>query len=271
MAENISVDEKVLTVGNAQLFCQIRGKGPALLLIPGIGGDSGPFEVMANKLAEKNTVITYDRRGHSRSTPPFDWHITSIAEQADDATGLLKAAGFKSAIVYGNDTGGLILLEMLIRHPHSIKKAILHDPTVYSPLETGPHSDVPKGAGDMLRSAFLSNGPQSAINMFLRWEYSPEALMAIPSAMLARIIKNGEVFVMTEFPSYAFYKPDEVKLAEIKTPAVVLSSTTTPAWRRVMCNWVAERIHAQVIPFLGGHAPYFDHPLEMADALSEHL
>ena len=271
MPENLSVESKMLTVGNAQLFCEIYGKGPAMLLIPGIGGDGGLYEVLAYKLAEKYTVITYDRRGNSRSTPPLDWHTTSMAEQADDAAGLLNALGFKSAIVYGNDTGGLIALEMLMRYPKSIKKAILHDPTIYYSLEKGPYSDVPKGAGDLLRSTFFTHGSKVTLNMFLQWEYGPEALEVIPPTLKSRIMSNSETFVMTEFPSYVYYKPDEAKLAGIRTETVILSSTTTPPFRRAMCNWLGERIHANVIPFLGGHTPYIDHPIEMADALSEHL
>jgi hypothetical protein len=109
------------------------------------------------------------------------------------------------------------------------------------------------------------------MNLFLRWEYGPQALSAIPGMIFSRMVSNGQTFVMTDFPAFAFYKPNEAKLAEVKANALVLASTATPPWWRVMCNWAGEHIHAEVAPFLGGHAPFLDHPLEMAEALRECL
>ena len=271
MVEKTPLEAKVVTANGAQIYCQVSGKGPAVLFIPGLGGDGGPFDVVANRLSDRYTTITYDRRGHSRSTPPFEWHKTSMTQQADDAAALLEQLGIETATVYGNGIGGLIALEMLIHHPDVITKAILHDPTIYNVLEDGPHQDVPKGAGDLLRSTFFTRGPQTTINLFLRWEYGPEALAATPGFILGRITNNGETFVMIDFPAFAFYKPDLKELEAVKTPAVVLASSATPSWRRVMCNWVGEHIHARVESFLGPHAPYFDHPLEMVAALQEYL
>ncbi len=271
MPEAISMETKVVTVNDAQIYCQFLGKGPAILFIPGLGGDGSSFEVVANKLAEKYTVITYDRRGHSRSQPPFDWHKTTMKEQADDAAGLLKILGFKSAVIYGNGIGGLIAIEMMVNHPQVVKKAILHDPTIYAALENGPHSDVPKGAGDLLRSTFFTKGSRTTLGMFLQWEYGAEAMAMLPGHVLSRIMSNGETFVMIDFPAFAFYKPDLAQLKKVKTPVVVLASTTTPPWWRVMCNWAGEHLHTPVESFLGGHAPYLDHPLEMSAALQEYL
>ena len=35
-------------------------------------------------------VVSYDRRGYSRSPRPADWTTTSVDEQADDAAALLR-------------------------------------------------------------------------------------------------------------------------------------------------------------------------------------
>jgi pimeloyl-ACP methyl ester carboxylesterase len=44
----------------------VRGRGPAVLLIPGATGDSGHFDQAAEVLASEHTVIIYDQRGNSR-------------------------------------------------------------------------------------------------------------------------------------------------------------------------------------------------------------
>jgi pimeloyl-ACP methyl ester carboxylesterase len=240
-------------------------------MIPSIGGDSGPLDVVAEKLADQYKVITYDLRGHSRTSRPEGWHKTSMAEQAEDAAALLKALGIKSAAIFGTGVGGLIGLEMMQSYPKLVRKAILHDPLIYAALENGPYKEVSWDVGNLLRSTFFKQGHAAALNALMRWEYGMEVMTLTRGMLLPRIMDNSETFVMVDFPAYAFYKPDEAKLAVIKTPAEVLFSTSTPPWRREMCNWLGERIHARVEPFLGEHAPYFLHPVEMADALRLHL
>ncbi len=56
-------------VAGAELYYEVRGRGPAVLLIAGATGDAGHFEQAADVLASEHTVITYDRRGNSRSRP----------------------------------------------------------------------------------------------------------------------------------------------------------------------------------------------------------
>lgn len=51
----------------ADLYFERRGRGPALLLILGGGGDCGYYAALADILASEYTVITSDRRGNSRS------------------------------------------------------------------------------------------------------------------------------------------------------------------------------------------------------------
>ncbi len=49
------------------LYWEARGSGPAMLLIAGTPGDGGQFEALVEELCADHLVITYDRRGTSRS------------------------------------------------------------------------------------------------------------------------------------------------------------------------------------------------------------
>jgi pimeloyl-ACP methyl ester carboxylesterase len=53
--------------GGCELYFERRGSGPPLLLIVGGGGDCGYYEEVAGILADEFTVLSYDRRGNSRS------------------------------------------------------------------------------------------------------------------------------------------------------------------------------------------------------------
>lgn len=65
---------------STDLYREVRGAGPVLLLIPGGNGDAGFYEPFAKALSGDFTVISYDRRGFSRSFrtgPPSRWQICS--------------------------------------------------------------------------------------------------------------------------------------------------------------------------------------------------
>jgi pimeloyl-ACP methyl ester carboxylesterase len=61
------VKEKVITEG-AKIYCELRGNGPLLLLITGTMGDAGFNSSAADILADRFTLVFYDRRSNSRST-----------------------------------------------------------------------------------------------------------------------------------------------------------------------------------------------------------
>lgn len=52
----------------AALHVERTGEGPAIVLIPGGGGDAAMYKALTDELARKYTVIAYDRRGNSRSS-----------------------------------------------------------------------------------------------------------------------------------------------------------------------------------------------------------
>ena len=79
-----------VAVNGAELYYEVRGTGPTVLLIMGATGDGGHFDRLADLLADEFTVMTYDRRGNGRSPAPAGWTTTSPEEQADDAAALLK-------------------------------------------------------------------------------------------------------------------------------------------------------------------------------------
>jgi pimeloyl-ACP methyl ester carboxylesterase len=86
-----------VTVNGAELYHEVRGEGPPVLLIMGATGDGGHFAQLAGLLADEFTVVSYDRRGNGRSPRPAGWQRTSAEEQADDAAALLQALGLTPA------------------------------------------------------------------------------------------------------------------------------------------------------------------------------
>ena len=122
-------------VNGVELYHEIRGSGPPVLLIMGGTGDGGHFDTLADLLADEFTVVTYDRRGNGRSPVPTGWTTTSPKEQADDAAGLVDALAVGPTAVFGTSSGGSFALWTLTRHPAIVRGAVLHDPGVYALLD----------------------------------------------------------------------------------------------------------------------------------------
>jgi pimeloyl-ACP methyl ester carboxylesterase len=57
-------------LNGVELFYEETGEGEALVLVHGSWGDHTVWDLVVPGLSKHFRVITYDRRGHSRSSAP---------------------------------------------------------------------------------------------------------------------------------------------------------------------------------------------------------
>jgi pimeloyl-ACP methyl ester carboxylesterase len=127
-----------LEVPGATLHYEIRGTGPVLLMICGGIYDAALLADLAGRLADDHTVITYDRRGNSRSPLTEQPGPQCVPVHADDAHRLLLAvAPGQAAAVFGNSSGAQIGLELAARHPEQVRTLVAHEPPVWDVLPDG--------------------------------------------------------------------------------------------------------------------------------------
>lgn len=263
---NVRKDVKdVASVNGTKLYYEIHGAGPTLLLISGATGDAGHFDKVAQLLSDKFTVVTYDRRGNSRSARPDGWTKTSIPEQADDAAALIKALGLAPVAVYSTSAGAQIGLDLAIRYPQLLRGVVLHEPPMLSVL-SHPEQVMPSIMG-VIQKGMQAKGPPGGIEAFLRMVAGDAAYDAIDPAVKDRMLKNADVCFNIEFQAFGGYRPTDEQLAAIKPPVrLVLSTNTTPFFTEIG-QWLGTRLKLEVGKMPGGHAAYFDHPQELADAI----
>src|SRR5262249_25314094 len=123
-----------LRVDGAILFYRVRGTGPWLLILPGGDGDADTADALCNELIDRYTVITYDRRGMSRSKIEVPGESLTLATHSDDAHRLLAALTDESAFVFGSSIGALIGLDLVARHPDQVRVLVAHEPPAFELL-----------------------------------------------------------------------------------------------------------------------------------------
>ncbi len=99
------------------------GKGPALLLIHGIGDRSDTWKDLIPVLARDHTVIAPDLLGHGRSDKPrADYSVAGYANAMRD---LLSVLEVDSATVVGHSLGGGVAMQFAYQYPERCERLVL--------------------------------------------------------------------------------------------------------------------------------------------------
>jgi pimeloyl-ACP methyl ester carboxylesterase len=108
-------------------YCELRGEGPTVVLIPSGEGDCASFEKVAASLSRQFTVLTFDMPGFSRSSDPTDFANYSMGRAADEVAGLVQALGLGPATFYGCSSGGQVALTLAAEHPDLVRNVVVHE------------------------------------------------------------------------------------------------------------------------------------------------
>lgn len=266
MKTSTEIRTGTVEVNGALLYHEIRGNGPAVLFISGATGDAGHFEATADELADDFTVVTYDRRGNSRSPAPEGWTETSIREQADDAIGLLEALDLTSATVFGTSAGAIILLEAIREQVDAITTAIVHEPPMLTVLPNG--QEVGAEIERLAQEGFAKGGPRAAMELFIRLNAGDQNFESFRPEMRERMLANADLFFGIEVEPIVGYAPDAEALKRCSHELVVVAGEDSRGlYYHDAARWVADTVGVPVNEIFGAHVPYFDDPARFADAL----
>jgi pimeloyl-ACP methyl ester carboxylesterase len=248
------------------LYSEVRGSGTPVLLVPGTPGDGGQFDELADILAARHVVITYDRVGTSRSPTPESWTTTSPAEQADDAARLLRSVVTEPAIVYGTSNGAAVALELALRYPELVGRVIVHEIPLLSVL--ADPAPVGEMLGALIGTAMAAGGPRAALEAFLRFAYGDDTVDGWTNELRDRMLDNADNVFAVELPAFQAYRPDAVALASIKPPVqVAVGEDQQAPFFAEAADWVAHHTHSPLVRTPGAHGPQFTCPHDLAATL----
>ncbi|MFN8205271.1 MAG: alpha/beta hydrolase [Solirubrobacteraceae bacterium] len=189
------------------------GAGPTVLLVHGIG--AGRLRWGA-ALAGAARVVAYDRRGYGDSGAPDPYSRTTVSEQAEDAAALLAALDAAPAVACGVDLGALVVLDLLLRHPGSVRAAVLVDAPAF-PLVAEATAAL-AAEREALETALREDGPQAAMAGWAALRGIPEPAAGVPP----------QVF-FADYGAQATLALSRRELRGIAAPVAVLDGPAAPA------------------------------------------
>jgi pimeloyl-ACP methyl ester carboxylesterase len=289
-----------LDVPGAQLYYEVRGSGP-LLLVVGQPMTSGPFGPLADLLAERYTVVTYDPHGVGESTVEDPSLPVTPEVEADDLANVIDAVGGGPADVFGTSGGAVAGLALAVRHPDKVRTLVAHEPPLPELLPDASHIQAVVGdiedtyraygtgaawgkfvplvmysglvteagvpppvtwppAGAESKDAAGSEGPDDAAS-------TPE-----PPAPSEKQQADDELFFLRMLKPFLRYEPP-VDALRSGAPRVVIGigETSREEIPARSAAALAEQLGTPPTPFPGHHAGFMDDPAGFARTISQVL
>jgi pimeloyl-ACP methyl ester carboxylesterase len=119
-----------LTRDGVNIYYEVHGSGPPLLLTHGYSSTSAMWQGQIEALSQHHTLILWDMRGHGQSDYPADPAAYSEALTVGDIAALLDTVGADNAIIGGLSLGGYMSLAFVRAHPERVRALLI--------IDTGP-------------------------------------------------------------------------------------------------------------------------------------
>ena len=119
-----------LNRAGVELYYEVHGAGPTLLLTHGYSATSQMWRGQIEALAPHYRLVIWDMRGHGQSDYPADDSAYSEAETVADMAALLDAVGAETAIIGGLSLGGYMSLAFNLAHAERVRALLI--------IDTGP-------------------------------------------------------------------------------------------------------------------------------------
>ena len=273
------VTSATVPVAGAELYYETRGTGPLLVAMDGAGGDARRIPGLVDRLADHYTVLTYDRRGMSRSAAGDPMPPLTPRTHADDLALLLKSLTDEPALLFGTSLGAHVGLHLLARHPQLVATLVAHEPSEFYFL-TAPQREL---AGQVVRTACDTYRQQGFGPGMVSWaafndidygnlQFEPGARL---SAMTDEQKANIDFFITHEMPAYTEVHLDDAGFDVLRAEAGrLVLATGAPSDR----NWsyrctvaLAQRLGKTTEEMPGGHVGLKTHPRAFAARLRKIL
>ena len=246
-----------------QLYFEVHGQGPPLVLIMGIGYDATLWTLaQVPSLSRTFQVVIFDNRDVGRSsiaTSPY-----TIADMADDVAALMDALDIGQADLLGLSMGGMIAQEFALRHAGRLRRLVLSGcgaapaRSVFDPIRTWNWVKATDTTGEVFAAQQFT---WLFSNAFLR---NKEAVQQTLDLLMSNPHPIAPAAYSRQAEAYLRYDALD-RLADLESPTLVIvgeQDLLTPPW---ICREVADRIPGSRLEIIKGDGSSHVVPIERPD------
>jgi pimeloyl-ACP methyl ester carboxylesterase len=234
--------------GSHTIHYEVRGKedAPPVLLVMGLGMPGRAWGTLPEMLAERYRVITLDNLGTGNSTLPTR-HIR-VSDMADDAAAVMDAAGVRKAAVFGVSMGGMITIELVLRHPEKVSALVLG--CTHGGYLTSKKPSL-RVTTDLFRGTMQKKMDLARTATFLVSEEFYRANPEVLHEWLRSAGRPSARTILTQVLAIASYEATS-RLASINVPTLVISGDADKLVPSVNSRRLADRITGAKLCMLPG-------------------
>jgi pimeloyl-ACP methyl ester carboxylesterase len=243
------------------------GSGAPTLLLHGIGNYGRYWDLFADAVGDRLTLVAPDARGHGESGRPPDGYAPS--DFTADALAVLDALGARRAVVVGHSMGGTHSINLAALHPERVRALVIVDA-----------SPEPLPAGAERARRLVAGRPARFANRDEARAY----LERTSPGYTAAVYENRLTFALREENGELVWRSDAAALgrimsgrmpAEDRWNALGVVRCPTLVVRGTRSNVLSEEVAQEMVRTLAdgrlmevdaGHNVPLDRPRELADA-----
>ncbi|MCI8280847.1 MAG: alpha/beta hydrolase [Lachnospiraceae bacterium] len=194
-----------LKTKEANLYYEVQGTGKPLLFIHGVVVDGDLYKEASRLLSPYYQVITYDRRGSSRSVPVYQ-DTYDIKAQVRDAYALMEHLGLGQVFLAGASAGGSVAMEVFRAYPDRISHLFLYE----TPLTTLLPKQEEEQEWVRQIEEYVKKGKinRAMLEFMLSLGEGDERKRPKPKEVEEREIGNYDHFLHHEFSVFMHYLPE---------------------------------------------------------------
>ena len=252
-----------LTKDNTSIYYEVQGEGEPLILIHGVITDSFLFEQASQILSSVFRVVTFDRRGNSRSRSGAadpDHAPFSLDEQAEDISALMDELDIRDAFIAGVSGGAVIGEYFLEKHPERVRHLIMYEPAMLGHMMAEDREF--REWSDKTEALLKAGKVSSALLRFMQHlgpadERSPVR----PAEVSARELGNTAYAFNSEIPAIHSYVPD-ISIMKANADKITVAAgekSGDTAYVREALR-LSDIIGKKLIYYPGGHNLPYDLP-----------